>query len=124
MLDFINLQNYLNILEDTSLINSITSITDFFKNDKLYLIDENRFDSNKIQEKIQVINKYFSKGDVLIVTISSISEGYYNYLEAEERAGNLISSFISEPVSYPTNVDGGYGYFSTNFITYKIVEVK
>ncbi len=124
MLDFINLQGYLNILEDTSLITSISSIADFFKNDKLYLIDENRFDDNIIQEKIKVANGYFSKGDILIVTVSSISEGYYNYLEAEERAGNLISSFISEPVSYPTNVDGGYGYFSTNFITYKVIEVK
>ena len=61
--------------------------------------------------------------DTVFVSISNISEGYYDYLNARIRAGSLFTSLAREPVNYPTNVNGGYGYFTTHIPSIRIVEV-
>lgn len=51
-------------------------------------------------------------GDTIVVALSNISKGYYEYLAAYKRSGNLLSQLTGEPVNLPSNVEGGYGYFS------------
>jgi hypothetical protein len=46
------------------------------------------------------------------VALSNIPKGYYEYLAAYKRSGNLLSQLTGEPVNLPTNVQGGYGYFA------------
>jgi hypothetical protein len=53
-----------------------------------------------------------SEGDTLVVALSNIPKGYYEYLAAYKRSGNLLSQLTGEPVNLPTNVQGGYGYFA------------
>ncbi|MFZ9847906.1 MAG: DUF4249 domain-containing protein [Flavobacteriales bacterium] len=54
--------------------------------------------------------------DTMIVSLSNISEGYYRYLSLRQKAGNnILTQIMSEPINYPTNVQGGLGYFSTHF---------
>lgn len=53
--------------------------------------------------------------DTVIVTLSNISKGYFNYLTARQRSGSGFSGAFGEPVTYPSNVLGGYGYFSAHF---------
>lgn len=50
--------------------------------------------------------------DTIVATLTNISRAYYDFLVARNRAGN---SFLSEPVSFPSNVEGGYGYFNLHF---------
>ncbi len=52
--------------------------------------------------------------DTLFITLSNISEEYYDYLALRERGGNLFSQVVSEPINYPSNVVGGYGFFNTH----------
>ncbi|MGB1040008.1 MAG: DUF4249 family protein [Flavobacteriales bacterium] len=61
--------------------------------------------------------------DTVFVSISNISEGYYNYLNARLRSGNLFSSLTREPVNHPTNVIGGYGFFTTHIPSVRVVKV-
>lgn len=51
------------------------------------------------------------RGDTVAIALSNIPKDYYEYLAAYKRSGNLFSSFLAEPISLPTNVQNGYGYF-------------
>ena len=61
--------------------------------------------------------------DTVYVAISNISEGYYNYLNARIRSGGLFTSVSREPVNHPTNVIGGYGFFTTHIPSLRVVKV-
>ncbi|MDX1908070.1 MAG: DUF4249 domain-containing protein [Bacteroidia bacterium] len=55
----------------------------------------------------------FGPGDTLAVTLSNISQLYYDFLTVRQRSGtNILSILLKEPVSYPSNVEGGYGIFA------------
>lgn len=52
--------------------------------------------------------------DSVVVTLSNISETYYNYLTLRGKSGSFFQSLNLEPVNYPTNVVNGYGFFNTH----------
>jgi hypothetical protein len=52
--------------------------------------------------------------DSVVVTLSNISEKYYNYLTLRGKSGSFFQSLNLEPVNYPTNVVNGYGFFNTH----------
>ncbi len=53
--------------------------------------------------------------DTLIVSLSNISEDYYNYLSLRTKAGkNVLTQVFGEPINYPSNVQGGLGFFLTH----------
>lgn len=60
---------------------------------------------------LAVYNEDYDPGDTLIVSLSNISEEYYNYLKTREDE-RLTINFLSEPFNLPSNVDGGYGFFN------------
>lgn len=53
--------------------------------------------------------------DSLVVTVSNISKGYYEFLSTYKRAGSLINTLTGEPINYPSNVKNGYGYFNAYY---------
>ncbi|UTW61536.1 DUF4249 domain-containing protein [bacterium SCSIO 12741] len=61
--------------------------------------------------------------DTILVSLSEITSEYYDYLQARDRASTSVP-FLSEPVSLPTNVEGGYGFFTAHFPDARAVEVK
>ncbi len=68
--------------------------------------------------------KSVSIQDSLVVLLSNISEGYYNFLEARERSGNLLSDITNEPVNYPSNVNNGLGYFNTHYPSIRFFDLN
>ncbi|MEO5642427.1 MAG: DUF4249 family protein [Bacteroidia bacterium] len=56
-----------------------------------------------------------SNTDTIAVTVSHITKGYYEFLSAYKRSSSLFNQLSGEPINYPTNVEGGYGYFNTHF---------
>lgn len=62
--------------------------------------------------------------NVVAVSISNISEEYYNYLVLRERAGNIFSQIVSEPINYPTNVEGGLGFFTLHFPSFEFFDLN
>lgn len=80
------------------------------------------FDSTKVTIDKQ-LNK-ISANDTIAVVISNISQGYYDFLSAYKRAGELFNQISGEPINYPTNIIGGYGYFNTHYPDYRIFYLK
>lgn len=60
-------------------------------------------------------------GDSVVAVISNIEEGYYRFLDARRRTGGIVASLANEPINAPSNVVGGYGYFSAHQLRARIV---
>jgi hypothetical protein len=74
------------------------------------LLKDDSFTDGKY--KVDKILKDVRPTDSLAISVSSISKGYYEFLTVFKRSGTLINTLTSEPLSYPTNVKNGYGYFN------------
>jgi hypothetical protein len=59
--------------------------------------------------------------DSLFVSISNISQEYFEYLTLRQKSGNFFTDLVKEPINYPSNIEGGYGYFTTHFPDVKLV---
>ena len=77
------------------------------------LIDDRLYDSNSIESTIDLIG--IEPNDSIAVTLSHISEEYFNYVSLRNKSGNWFSEITQEPINYPTNVVNGYGFFNTHF---------
>lgn len=73
-------------------------------------------DSGFIEESYSgqfvVYPRNYLPGDTVAVSLSNISEEYYEFMKM--RIDNRFSfiEFIGEPINYPSNVIGGRGYFN------------
>jgi hypothetical protein len=57
--------------------------------------------------------------DTVAVVISNITKGYYEFLTAYQRAGGWFNQLSGEPINYPTNIEGGFGYFNAYYSDYR-----
>lgn len=85
--------------------------------------------SDKVVEangKIKVDKNFFlpDENDTLIIELANISKGYYEFLSAYKKSDQLIYQLLGEPVNLPTNINIGYGYFSTFNPSFKIVDLS
>lgn len=76
------------------------------------LVPDQDFNGESFGETFRVFPRDYSPGDTISVSLSNISEAYYRFMKL--RIDNRFSfvEFISEPVNYPSNVEGGAGYFN------------
>lgn len=80
---------------------------------KTELISDATFEGNVYEGSVELPD--VSPTDSLVVTISNINETYYQFLEARKTSSNFFTEITKEPISAPTNVDGGLGFFNTHF---------
>ncbi|MEO0897177.1 MAG: DUF4249 domain-containing protein [Bacteroidota bacterium] len=65
------------------------------------------------------------QGDTLAVTLAHVSKSYYEFLLARERSGSsFFANLLGEPVSYPSNIEGGFGFFNLHFPTTRVLVVE
>lgn len=76
------------------------------------LISDQDFDQNGKLSRDQELN--VNLDDTIACTISHITKGYYEFLTAYKRSSSLFNQLSGEPINYPTNVEGGYGYFNAH----------
>ncbi len=53
-------------------------------------------------------------GDTILFSLTHVGEGYFRYLDAQQRNGGILASISSEPINFPSNVENGLGYFAMN----------
>jgi hypothetical protein len=93
--------------------------------------------NNKLARSILISDKEFSgtyqsnihfselnAKDSIVVTLSNINEAYFNYLGYQVgNSGNVLNALNLEPISYPTNIINGYGFFNTHFPDIKFFDL-
>lgn len=61
--------------------------------------------------------------DTIAIAISNINKGYYDFLLAQKRYGLLVNQLKGEVINFPTNVNGGMGYFHLSRPKVRILDV-
>lgn len=76
------------------------------------LVTDEPFDGQSYAEQFRVFPTDFSEGDTVLVLLSNISKEYHDFIKL--RIDNRFSfvEFLGEPVNYPSNVQGGKGFFN------------
>ena len=76
------------------------------------LLDDGEFNGKRYGEQFTVFPRDYNPGDTVAISLSNISEEYYQFMKL--RVDNRLSlvDFVSEPVDYPSNIIGGRGYFN------------
>ena len=65
--------------------------------------------------KIDIELELAGATDSVAIALSNISESYYEFLKKREKGGNVFTELTNEPINYPSNVKGGFGFFNTHF---------
>jgi len=50
---------------------------------------------------------------LIAYTLSNISPDYYKFLTTWKTSAQLFNQLTGEPINFPTNIKGGYGFFTT-----------
>ena len=80
-------------------------------NQNTFALADQLYPSTLIEDTL--FTNQFRPGDTIAVALSHISPIYYQYLSTRARSnGSIFANLLGEPVSYPSNVDGGLGMFN------------
>lgn len=63
-------------------------------------------------------------GDTIAVTISNIDKGYYEFMKLREDTRFGFAAVLGEPINYPTNVEGGLGFFTLYSSDRRVFKLK
>ena len=76
------------------------------------LLTDDGFNGRFFEERFRVFPRDYQPGDTIAVSLSNISEQYYEFMKLRIDNRFSIVELVSEPVNYPSNVVGGKGYFN------------
>jgi hypothetical protein len=88
------------------------------------LKDDLDFDGQEFGETFRAFPRNYQPGDTVAITLSRISASYYQYLQVRQDNRFRWTQFLGEPVNYPTNVQGGLGYFNLNQPAVRLVVLE
>jgi hypothetical protein len=75
-------------------------------------IDDTDFDGGMKEDTFKVPFGEVSPGDFVTVTLQNVSKDYFDYIKVREDTQFGIAAAVGEPLNYPTNINGGLGFFS------------
>tara|TARA_B100000795_G_scaffold263279_1_gene242191 strand:+ start:882 stop:1757 length:876 start_codon:yes stop_codon:yes gene_type:complete len=116
--DNTNEQNHYMInVYSREIINLGLDLNSFFNNGEnkirsTVLFDDKDLIGDKYSFDIKIDNIEIS--DSIAISLSSISQDYYEFLKKREKSGNIFTEITNEPINYPSNIKGGLGFFNTH----------
>jgi len=76
------------------------------------LMDDADFEGNNFDEMFRVFPRDYSPGDTIAVSMANISDAYYEFMKLRQDNRFSFIEYLGEPVNYPSNVNGGRGFFN------------
>jgi hypothetical protein len=89
---------------------------------QMEMIKDDDFQSQTIMDSVKFEN--ISLNDTLAVSVANISKEYNDYLEIRLKAGSIYSQLMSDPISMPSNIEGGYGMFTTHSLNIWTIDLS
>lgn len=83
--------------------------------------DDKPFNGDNFSEIFRAAPKNYYKGDSIAVSISTLTRDYYDYLNVRVQNRMGVVEVFSEPVTYPTNIKGGRGFFTLHLPDVKVM---
>ena len=75
------------------------------------VISDEDFDGQLYDYGFKVFFNDYGKGDTVLVSMANIEKEYYDFLQLRFDQRYLLLDGLGEPITYPTNVLNGLGYF-------------
>ncbi len=106
----------INVYKKATLLNNAIDGVNFFNNGSNFLLETITINDTEFSEKYSqtVFLEDVNSTDSIAITLSNISEEYYNYIDVRQNSGNIFTSLNLEPISFPTNINNGFGFFNTH----------
>lgn len=76
------------------------------------LMEDDAFNGMEFGERFRVFPRDYQPGDTIAVSLSNISKEYFNFIKLRLDNRFSLVEFLGEPINYPTNVEGGKGFFN------------
>lgn len=77
-------------------------------------LDFDLYQDSDFKEGVLSVKKSLGilQSDTVALAVSEISEGYFQFLNAQKKYGLLINQLKGEVINFPTNIRSGLGYFT------------
>jgi Domain of unknown function (DUF4249) len=103
-------------------LSSVLNPISFTSNTNTILLNDQNVGKDK---KIRLITTIDAPSkDTIVATLFNVTKDYYEYQNSYKRSKGLFTQIIGEPITLPTNVKNGYGYFNMAFPAFEILYVK
>ncbi|HMJ70671.1 MAG TPA: DUF4249 domain-containing protein [Cyclobacteriaceae bacterium] len=76
------------------------------------LVDDAEFEGGTKRDYFRLLFDEVEEGDTLAVLLSNIDKDYYDFMKIREDTRFGLASYLGEPINYPTNIEGGLGFFN------------
>ncbi len=76
------------------------------------MIDDATFDGGSKSDNFKILFDEVEPGDTLSVTLSNVDKDYYDFMKLREDTRFGLAAALGEPINYPSNVEGGLGFFN------------
>jgi hypothetical protein len=76
------------------------------------LVDDASFEGGTKTDYFRILFDEVEPGDTLAVLLSNVDKDYYDFMTIREDTRFGLASYLGEPINYPTNVEGGLGFFN------------
>ncbi|MFN8337212.1 MAG: DUF4249 domain-containing protein [Cyclobacteriaceae bacterium] len=89
------------------------------------LIDDKNIVNGKYQGRNRVeARRDFMPGDTVAIALSNISQEYFTFMQVRKDARFSFAEFLGEPANYPTNINGGLGFFNLHIPDVRILRLE
>jgi hypothetical protein len=76
------------------------------------LLSDDAFNGARYEEQFRVFPNRYRPGDTVAISLANISEEYYRFMKLRIDNRFSLVEFLGEPINYPSNVEGGKGFFN------------
>lgn len=76
------------------------------------LVRDDAFNGREFGEVFRVFPRDYNPGDTIAVSLSNISADYFSFMQLRLDNRFSLVEFLGEPINYPSNVEGGKGFFN------------
>jgi hypothetical protein len=87
------------------------------------LVKDQNNDETQFGDLIRLSTRY-DPGDTVAVYLSNVNNDYYEFIELRQDSRFSLTEYLSEPLNYPTNVEGGRGFFNLYLPDIKVLIIE
>jgi len=88
------------------------------------MLDDIDFEGGEKSDNFKILFDEVAPGDTLAVMLSNIDKDYYDFMKLREDTRFGLAAALGEPINYPTNVEGGLGFFNLHIPDIRVFTIE
>lgn len=88
------------------------------------MLDDTPFEGGEKSDSFKILFDEVEPGDTIAVSLSNINKDYFDFMELRQNTAFGLAAALGEPINYPSNVEGGLGFFNLYIPDVRIFVLK